>query len=136
MERDATMTLLQTIQSLERRAESLEQEAAELRRALHKVAHDLAQPDAVLATRQIDGQTIEVTQGDVEAVRARMNRPHPENVLREVAVAYKIAEQSPHEVVTGEAQELLDLIEAYRQEVVAQGLALDDDELEAFLRGD
>jgi len=88
-------TLLQTIQSLEERAEQLERAAAALRRDLKQVALDMANPEAIVATYEIGDETIAITQGEVAAVRARLTRPRPENVVREVALAYKIAESLP-----------------------------------------
>lgn len=129
-------TLLQTIQSLEERAEQLERAAAALRRDLKQVLLDLAHPETIVATYEIGNETIAVTLGDVEAVRARLTRPRSEHVVREVALAYKLAENLPAVEPDEEEQLLLDLLNAYRQEVIAQGGGLDDDEIEAFLRGD
>lgn len=129
-------TLLQTIQSLEERAERLERDASDLRRALGKVANELASPDAVVATAQVGDLTVEVTQSEVDAVRARLTRPRAESVVREVALTYKIAENLPPVEPDEEDQQLLDLLDAYRQEAIAQGFALDDEDIEAFLRGD
>lgn len=129
-------TLFQTIQSLEQRAERLEREAAALRRELKQVVLDLATPEAVVATYQIDGATVVITQSDVEAVRSRLTRPQPENVVREVALTYKIAENLPRgESDEEEQQQLLGLLDAYRQEAIAQGMGLDDEEIEALLHG-
>lgn len=129
-------TLLQTIQSLEQRAEKLEREAADLRRALGQVANELASPDAVVATAQVGTLTVEVTQSEVDVVRARLTRPRTEGVLREMALVYKIAESLPSVGPDEEEQQLLDLLDTYRQEAMAQGVALDDEEIEALLRGD
>lgn len=129
-------TLLQTIQLLEERAERLERDASDLRRALGKVANELASPDAVVATAQVGDLTVEVTQSEVDAVRARLTRPRAESVVREVALTYKIAENLPPVEPDEEDQQLLDLLDAYRQEAIAQGFALDDEDIEAFLRGD
>lgn len=129
-------TLLQTIQSLEERAEQLEQAAAALRRDLKQVVLDLAHPESVVATYEINNRTIAVTQGEVDAVRARLTRPRSENVVREVALAYKIAANLSPVESDEEEQQLLDLVEAYRQDVIAHGGGLDDEEIEAFLRGD
>lgn len=129
-------TLLQTIQSLEERAEQLERAAAALRRDLKQVALDMANPEAIVATYEIGDETIAITQGEVAAVRARLTRPRPENVVREVALAYKIAESLPPIEPYEEKPQLLDLLDAFRQQAIAQGVALDDEEIEAFLRGD
>ena len=129
-------TLLQTIQSLEERAEQLERAAAALRRDLKQVVLNLANPDAVVATYQIRDATVAITQAEVEAVRSRLTRPRAENVVREVALAYKIAESLPSADPDQEEQQLLDLLDAYRQEAQDQGIGLEDEEIEAFLRGD
>lgn len=129
-------TLLQTIQSLEERAEQLERAAAALRRDLKQVALDMANPEAIVATYEIGDETIAITQGEVAAVRARLTRPRPENVVREVALAYKIVESLPPIEPYEEKPQLLDLLDAFRQQAIAQGVALDDEEIEAFLRGD
>lgn len=129
-------TLLQTIQSLEERAEQLERAAAALRRDLKQVALDMANPEAIVATYEIGDETIAITQGEVAAVRVRLTRPRPENVVREVALAYKIAESLPPIEPYEEKPQLLDLLDAFRQQAIAQGVALDDEEIEAFLRGD
>ena len=57
-------------------------------------------------------------------------------MVREVALAYNLAANLPAVEPDEEEQLLLDLLNAYRQEVIAQGGGLDDDEIEAFLRGD
>ena len=88
-----------------------------------------------MATYKIGNETITVTQGEVEAVRARLTRPRAENVVREVALVYKIAENLPSVEPDEEEQQLLDVLDAYRQEVTVQGGALNDEEIEAFLRG-
>lgn len=129
-------TLLQTIQSLEERAEQLERAAAALRRDLKQVALDMANPEAIVATYEIGDETIAITQGEVAAVRVRLTRPRPENVVREVALAYKIVESLPPIEPYEEKPQLLDLLDAFRQQAIAQGVALDDEEIEAFLRGD
>lgn len=121
-------TLLDTIHSLERRAERLEKEAAALRDELTRVAHDLANPDAVVATYTIDGETLTLTQGEIEAVRSRLTRPRAEAVLHEVALAYKIASQSPGEDAEVEAERIVATMEAARAAAILDGTAIDDDE--------
>jgi hypothetical protein len=68
--------LLNTIHSLEKRAERLEKEAVALRNELTRIAQELADPEAIVAADTIDGQSVSVTQKEVDAIRARMNRPH------------------------------------------------------------
>ena len=129
-------TLLQTMQSLERRAEKLEREAAALRRDLKQVVLDMANPEAIVATYEIGDETIAITQGEVEAVRARLTRPRSENVVREVALAYKVAATLPTLTPEEETEQLLRLFEEFRADALENGAAIDEDDLTALLDGD
>jgi hypothetical protein len=129
-------TLLQTMQSLERRAEKLEREAAALRRDLKQVVLDMANPEAIVATYEIGDETIAITQGEVEAVRARLTRPRAENVVREVALAYKLAATLPTLTPEEETEQLLRLFEEFRADALENGAAIDEDDLTALLDGD
>ena len=129
-------TLLQTMQSLERRAEKLEREAAALRRDLKQVVLDMANPEAIVATYEIGDETIAITQGEVEAVRARLTRPRAENVVREVALAYKLAATLPTLTPEEETEQLLRLFEEFRADALGNGAAIDEDDLTALLDGD
>ena len=129
-------TLLQTMQSLERRAEKLEREAAALRRDLKQVVLDMANPEAIVATYEIGDETIAITQGEVEAVRARLTRPRAENVVREVALAYKLAATLPTLTPEEETEQLLRLFEEFRVDALENGAAIDEDDLTALLDGD
>ncbi len=129
-------TLLQTMQSLERRAEKLEREAAALRRDLKQVVLDMANPEAIVATYEIGDETIAITQGEVEAVRARLTRPRSENVVREVALAYKVAATLPTLTPEEETEQLLRLFEEFRADALENGTAIDEDDLTALLDGD
>jgi hypothetical protein len=129
-------TLLQTIQSLEERAEQLERAAAALRRDIKQVVLDLAHPETIVATYEIGNETIAVTQGEVEAVRARLTRSRPENVVREVALAYKLAAKMPALTPEEETDELLRLFEEFRADALENGAAIDEDDLTALLDGD
>lgn len=129
-------TLLQTMQSLERRAEKLEREAAALRRDLKQVVLEMANPEAIVATYEIGDETIAITQGEVEAVRARLTRPRAENVVREVALAYKLAATLPTLTPEEETEQLLRLFEEFRADALENGAAIDEDDLTALLDGD
>ena len=129
-------TLLQTMQSLERRAEKLEREAAALRRDLKQVVLDMANPEAIVATYEIGDETIAITQGEVEAVRARLTRPRSENVVREVALAYKVAATLPTLTPEEETEQLLRLFGEFRADALENGTAIDEDDLTALLDGD
>ena len=129
-------TLLQTMQSLERRAEKLEREAAALRRDLKQVVLDMANPEAIVATYEIGDETIAITQGEVEAVRARLTRPRAENVVREVALAYKLAATLPTLTPEEETEQLLRLFEEFCADALENGAAIDEDDLTALLDGD
>lgn len=129
-------TLLQTMQSLERRAEKLEREAAALRRDLKQVVLDMANPEAIVATYEIGDETIAITQGEVEAVRARLTRPRAENVVREVALAYKIAAKMPTSTAEEETEQLLSLFERFCADALENGTAIDENDLTVLLDGD
>jgi hypothetical protein len=124
--------LLNTIHSLEKRAARLEKEAVALRNELTRIAQELANPEAVVATDMIDGQSVSVTQKEVDEIRSRMNRPRSEAVLREIALAYKIASLNPVVDSESELRGLLEVIEAARNEAVLDGTAIDN-EYEAAL---
>lgn len=119
--------LLNTIHSLEKRAERLEKEAVALRNELTRIAQELADPEAVVATDMIDGQSVSVTQEEVDEIRSRMNRPRSETVLREIALAYKIASLNPVVDSESELRGLLEVMEAARNEAALDGTAIDNE---------
>lgn len=65
-------SLLETIQTIQQRAERLEQEAAELRQELARVADVLISPSSVVARYVIEDETYEITQADVEGVKSEL----------------------------------------------------------------
>lgn len=86
-------TLLETIQTLQHRTEHLEKEIVALRQALTNVAEVLATPQAVVARYIIDGESYDVTQADVDAIRANLIKPRPETALHELVVAKKMGQR-------------------------------------------
>jgi hypothetical protein len=120
-------TLLDTIQSLERRAERLEKEAAALRHELTRVARDLSDPDAIVVTYSVGGERIDLTQRDISSVRNRMVLPHAEETIREVALAYKIAARTPVDDPDIEAERIMATIDAARAAAIEDGSAIDDE---------
>jgi hypothetical protein len=92
----------------------------------------LADPEAIVATDTIDGQSVSVTQKEVDAIRERMNRPHSEMVLREIALAYKMASLEPVVDSEAESRSLLEVIETARHEAVLDGTAINNEYEAAF----
>jgi hypothetical protein len=118
-------TLLEKIQTLQHQAERLEQEATELRQALAHVAEVLLSPSSVVVRYVIEGETYEITQADVEAVRTELAKPWTESALYELAavkkVAKKLRERSPEE----QKQHFFKTVEAIRAAALANGTAID-----------
>ncbi|NJN94142.1 MAG: hypothetical protein HC875_08645 [Anaerolineales bacterium] len=81
--------LLQAIRLLEQRAQYLEKEAALLRQELAQVVDELAAASPVVARYVIEGETYEITQAEVEVVRARLVKPHSEEALHELVLVKK-----------------------------------------------
>ena len=78
------------------------------------------------AAYTVDGREVIVTEADVAAVRAQLTRPHSPAAVRELALAYKLAEQEDR--LPEEEQDRLfwENIEAIRAEAVAAGTAIDE----------
>ncbi|HRQ42426.1 MAG TPA: hypothetical protein PLD25_31305 [Chloroflexota bacterium] len=120
-------TLLETIQTLQYRAERLEQEAALLRQELAHVVQRLVDPLTVVATYLIQGETYQITQADVEAVQSKMTKPHPDEALRELALAKKMAERVKHLSREEKAARLLKTVENSRAMAIADGTAIENE---------
>jgi hypothetical protein len=120
-------TLLETVRILEQRAEYLEKEAASLRQELARVADELATTSPIVARYTIEGETYEITQADVDAVRARMIKSHSEEALRELALADKMAERTKHLSREERALRLQKTIEASRMAAIADGTAIENE---------
>ncbi len=118
-------TLLETVQTLERRAQRLEEEAALLRQGLAWVADELTTTSPVVVSYVIEGETYEITQADVDAVQTKLVKPHPESALQELAAAKKVAEHlrklSPEE----QNQHFFETVEAIRAAAIADGTAIE-----------
>lgn len=117
------VTSVEYLNRLRERARRLEQEAAELRAEPDRLVETLSRP---VATYEVDGEKITITEADVEAVRARLIKPRSEETLRQLALIYKLAERlgkMPEEEVR---RKIAADIEAIREEAIAKGVAIDD----------
>ncbi len=122
-------TLIETVRILEQRAEYLEKEAAHLRQELAQVAQKLATespPESpVVARYTIEGETYEITEVDVEAVRANLVKPWPDETIQELAVAKKMAKRHRHLSRKEKFERLFRTIEASRAAAIADGTAIE-----------
>ena len=120
-------TLLQTIRLLEQRAQYLEQEAAKLRQELAQVADELAAASPVVARYVIEGETYEITQAEVEAVRAKMIKPRSERTLHILLLAEKTAQRLQDLSAEEKHLRLEKAIEASRAIAIADGTAIENE---------
>lgn len=120
-------TLLETIQTLQNRAERLEQEAALLRQELAHVAQRLVDPLTVVATYLVQGETYQITQADVDAVQSKMTKPRAEETLRELVLAKKMAERVSHLSREEKASRLLRTVENSRTLAIVDGTAIENE---------
>jgi hypothetical protein len=120
-------TLLETIQTLEQRAQRLEEEAALLRQELARLAEELATTSPVVARYVIEGETYEITQADVEAVRTKMIKPRSEETLYELALADKVAERWQKLPRAERDRRFFAAIETSRAAAIADGTAIEDE---------
>ncbi len=118
-------SLLETVRILEQRAEYLEKEAALLRQELAQVAEELATESPVVARYTIEGETYEITEADVEAVRVRMIKPRSEETLRELALVDKMAKRHRHLSREERFERLFRAIEDSRAAAIANGTAIE-----------
>ena len=119
--------LLETIQNLQGQAERLEHEAALLRQALARVAERLADPSAVVACYDIEGEHYEITHGEVDALQRRMIKPRAERTLITLALSDQMAARRKHWTREQHAAALEQVIEAIRQQAIANGTAIEDE---------
>ncbi len=117
------VTSVEYLNRLRERARRLEQEAAELRAELDRVVETLSRP---VATYEVDGEVITITEADVEAVRARLIKPRSEETLRQVALIYKLAERLEEMPEEERERHFWESVEAIRAEAIAKGVAIDD----------
>jgi hypothetical protein len=120
-------SMLETVRLLEQRAKYLEKEAALLRQELAQVADELAAASPIVARYVIEDESYEITQADVDAVRAKMIKPRSEETLRELALSEKMAERHKHLSRKEKVLRLQKTIEASRQAAIANGTAIDND---------
>ena len=120
-------TLLETVQTLERRAQRLEEEAALLRQGLAWVADELTTTSPVVASYTIEGETYEITQADVDAVRANLVKPWPDDAVQELALANKMAERLPKLSPAEQERRFFTMIEEARTAAIADGTAIEDE---------
>ena len=125
-------TILETIQTLQHQAERLEQEATELRQALARVVKVLISPSSVVARYVIEGETYEITQAEVEAVRTKLAKPWTDSALYELAAVKKVAQKLRERSPEAQNQHFFKTVEAIRAAAVANGTALDT-EVEAVI---
>jgi hypothetical protein len=116
-------SLWPVLSRLQERARRLEEEAAALRADVEQVTHALDRP---VAAYIVDGEEIAITKGDVATVRERLVRPHPEEAIRELALADKMAER--HQSIPRDEREhrFWENVEAIRAQAIADGTAIDD----------
>jgi acid phosphatase class B len=120
-------TLLETVRLLEQRAEYLEKEAALLRQELAQVADELAATSPVVVRYTIEDETYEITQADVDIVRAKMIKPRSEETLRELALVDKMAERHKHLSREERILRLQKALEASRAAAIADGTAIENE---------
>lgn len=117
-------TLLETIQTLQHRAERLETEATALRQALAQVAEVLVSPSSVVVRYEIEGETYEITQADVEAVKAEVAKPWSDSALYELAVVKKVSKTLRERPIEEQDQTFFKTVEAIRAASLADGTAV------------
>lgn len=118
-------TLLETIQTLQHQAERLEQEAADLRHALARVAETLLSPTSVVARYVIEGETYDITQAEVEAVKSELTKTWAESALYELAAVKKVAKKLSEQSTQAQSQHFLKTVEAIRAQALANGSAIE-----------
>ena len=119
--------LLQTIRLLEQRAQYLEQQATLLRQELAQVAEQLATASPVVASYTLEGETYEITEVEVEALRAKMVKPRAERTLHILILSEKIAQKSQNLSPEEKATRLQKAIEVSRMAAITNGAAIEND---------
>lgn len=118
-------TILERIQTLQHQAERLEQEAAELRQALAHVVEVLISPSSVVARYVIEGETYEITQAEVESVRAKLAKPWTESALYELATVKKVAKKLRERSPEAQSEYFFKTVEAIRAASLENGTAIE-----------
>jgi len=114
------------LNDIKTRIERLEQEAAALR-ALFQDFEAMLQ--RVVERVVIDGEEFVVTESDMARVRARLVKPRSDETVKELALAEKIAERRKDWSEEKLRQHFWENFEAIRADAMAQGIAVDDEEL-------
>lgn len=103
----------------------MEQETSELRQELARIAELLISPSSVVVRYVIEGETYEITQGDVETVKNELARPWAESALYDLVavkkMAKKLRERSPEE----QNHHFYETVEAIRAAALVNGTAID-----------
>ena len=127
MEQIMSNTLLETIQTLRQRAEHLEKEAGLLQQELARVADALTSPSSVVAHYVVEGESYQITQADVDAVRAELAKPWTESALYELAVVKKVAKRLRTLSPEVQDQRFFKTVEAIRAAALADGTAIESE---------
>jgi|GEM_PF-3515868 len=122
MSTEAT-SLWPALSRLQERARRLEEEATALRADVEQVTHALDRP---VATYIVNGEEIAITEGDVVTVRERLVRPHPEETVRELALADKMAKRHRSIPRAERERRFWENVEAIRAQAIADGTAIDN----------
>jgi hypothetical protein len=119
--------LIEAVRTLERRAEYLAQEAALIRQELNRLVAELAADSPVVARYEIEGETYEITQAEVEAARAKLVKPWPDEAVQELALVKKMSERSKNLSREEIAARMGETIEAIRAAAIADGTAIENE---------
>ena len=122
MSTEAT-SLWPALSRLQERARRLEEEATALRADVEQVTHALDRP---VATYIVNGEEIAITEGDVVTVQERLVRPHPEETVRELALADKMAKRHRSIPRAERERRFWENVEAIRAQAIADGTAIDN----------
>jgi hypothetical protein len=120
-------SFLETIHAIQQRATRVEHEAAELRQQVARMAELLASPASVVARYVIEGEIYEITQSDVDAVKAEMVKPAAEEALYELAVVKKMAKTLRERPLELQNEHFFKTVEAIRAAAVADGTAIESE---------
>ncbi len=74
----------------------------------------------------LDSSEVNATEADVAALRAQLTRPHAPSAVRELAQAYRLAEQEGTLVEEERDRSFWKNVEAIRLEAIAAGTAIDE----------
>jgi hypothetical protein len=83
-------------------------------------------PDRSASAYAVDSSEVGVTEADVEALRAQLTRAHAPSAVRELARAYKLAEQETELSEVERDRRFWENVEATRMEAITVGTAIDE----------